>query len=212
MRWEISLPRWRTNYLISSAEWSRPVFAFAGFGFGSGTSTSTATGTGTGFGAGFGTSTGSGFGSGFGTASSLGTGTTGTLGGTGSTGFGLGSLTGGSGAGVGMGNLYLIWNKQAFNFSLLLLFLRLLIIILTHTFSAANPQQNAAAQLTNMATAVSLPLIFGDERDALIAKWNQLQAYWGTGKGFYNQQGQSVDFKLDNPFCRFKVSNKQCFL
>ena len=59
--------------------------------------------------------------------------------------------------------------------------------------------------LTNMATAVSLPLIFGDERDAIIAKWNQLQAFWGTGKGFFNQSGQFVTFTPDNPFCRFKV-------
>ena len=77
---------------------------------------------------------------------------------------------------------------------------------LTYIFVATNPQQNAAALLANMATAVSLPLIFGDERDALIAKWNQLEAFWGTGKGFYNQQGQSVEFKPDNPFCRFKVT------
>ncbi|ESO89471.1 hypothetical protein LOTGIDRAFT_192964 [Lottia gigantea] len=55
-----------------------------------------------------------------------------------------------------------------------------------------------------MAMAVSLPQIYGDERDAIIAKWNQLQAFWGTGKGLYNQNGV-VEFKADNPFCRFKA-------
>ena len=58
-----------------------------------------------------------------------------------------------------------------------------------------------------MSTAVSLPVIFGDERDTIIAKWNQLQAFWGTGKGFFNQQGQHVTFTPDNPFCSFKVND-----
>ncbi|KAK7097934.1 nucleoporin p54-like [Littorina saxatilis] len=61
-------------------------------------------------------------------------------------------------------------------------------------------QQNA---LANLAMAVSMPQIFGDERDAIIASWNQLQACWGTGKGF--SQSGVVDFKPDNPFCRFKA-------
>ncbi|KAK6976785.1 nucleoporin p54 [Biomphalaria glabrata] len=64
--------------------------------------------------------------------------------------------------------------------------------------------QQEEANLANVAMAVSLPQIFGDERDAIIAKWNQLQAYWGTGKGFFSPNG-SVDFKPDNHFCRFKA-------
>ncbi len=72
-------------------------------------------------------------------------------------------------------------------------------------FFSVSQQQNAAAELTNMATAVSLPAIFGDERDAIIAKWNQLQAFWGTGKGYFNKQEPGVGFTPDNPFCRFKV-------
>lgn len=71
-------------------------------------------------------------------------------------------------------------------------------------------QQNVANQMANMASAVSLPLIFGDERDALIAKWNQLQAFWGYGKGFFNQQGNAVEFTPDNPFCRFKAVGYSC--
>ena len=52
-----------------------------------------------------------------------------------------------------------------------------------------------------------MPLIFGDERDSVIAKWNQLQAFWGTGRGHYNSQGHFVDFTADNPFSFFKVLN-----
>ena len=72
-------------------------------------------------------------------------------------------------------------------------------------FLATNPQHDAAPNLANMAQAVCVPLVFGDERDAVLAKWNQLQACWGTGKGYYTQQGNYVDFTPENLFCRFKV-------
>lgn len=65
--------------------------------------------------------------------------------------------------------------------------------------------QVAAVSLALLTAALSQPQIYGDERDGIIAKLNQLQACWGTGKGFYNQQG-AVDFLPQNPFCRFKVS------
>lgn len=74
--------------------------------------------------------------------------------------------------------------------------------------ATAQPQQQQQQQqqnaLANLAMAVSVPQIFGDERDAIIARWNQVQACWGTGKGFFSQNGV-VEFKPDNPFCRFKV-------
>lgn len=63
----------------------------------------------------------------------------------------------------------------------------------------------ASQELAQIAQAVSLPQIYGDERDAVIGKWNQLQALWGHGKGYFNRT-QSVQFKPDNPFCKFKVS------
>ena len=66
-------------------------------------------------------------------------------------------------------------------------------------------QQNESVQLANMAMAVSLTNIYGDERDTILAKWNQIQAFWGSGKGYFNQQGDAVNFTPDNPFCRFKV-------
>jgi len=72
---------------------------------------------------------------------------------------------------------------------------------------AAQSQVNTSAALAaNIVSAVSVPLIFGDERDSVIAKWNQLQAFWGTGRGHFNSQGHFVDFTPDNPFSFFKVS------
>lgn len=65
-------------------------------------------------------------------------------------------------------------------------------------------QQAQQSSLELLGTAVTLPQIYGDERDAIIAKWNQLQAYWGTGKGFYSSNG-FVNFTPDNPYCRFKA-------
>ena len=65
--------------------------------------------------------------------------------------------------------------------------------------------QSTLTPLAQLTAALSRPQIYGDERDGIIAKLNQLQACWGTGKGFYNQQGV-VDFLPQNPFCRFKVS------
>jgi len=73
------------------------------------------------------------------------------------------------------------------------------------------PQQAPANALTNIGTAVTLPTLFNDERDVVIAKWNQLQAFWGTGKGYYTQQGDAVEFKPDNPFSLFKVFVLICF-
>jgi nuclear pore complex protein Nup54 len=45
--------------------------------------------------------------------------------------------------------------------------------------------------------------VFNDERDAIIAKWNQLQAFYGFGKIFY--QNTSLDVSKDNHLTRFKV-------
>ncbi|KAG7257448.1 hypothetical protein CRUP_007752 [Coryphaenoides rupestris] len=69
------------------------------------------------------------------------------------------------------------------------------------------PQQ---VQLYQQVTALSAPTLLGDERDAILAKWNQLQAYWGTGKGYYNHSMPPVDFSLENPFCRFKAVGYSC--
>ncbi|XP_059905730.1 nucleoporin p54 isoform X1 [Gadus macrocephalus] len=84
---------------------------------------------------------------------------------------------------------------------------------------AAQPQQgglfgqqpqHGQAQLYQQVTALSAPTLLGDERDAILAKWNQLQAYWGTGKGYYSNSTPAVDFSLENPFCRFKAVGYSC--
>ncbi|XP_071846251.1 nuclear pore complex protein Nup54-like isoform X2 [Apostichopus japonicus] len=67
-------------------------------------------------------------------------------------------------------------------------------------------QQNQAVNtdLVQLVSALSVPAIYGDERDTIITKWNQLQAFWGTGKGYVNQSS-TVNFTPENPFNRFKT-------
>lgn len=70
---------------------------------------------------------------------------------------------------------------------------------------AQQPGQAQPTQLFQQVTALSAPTLLGDERDSILAKWNQLQAYWGTGKGYYSNNNPPVEFTQENPFCRFKV-------
>ncbi len=57
-----------------------------------------------------------------------------------------------------------------------------------------------------MTTALTMASVFGDERDSILTKLNQIQALWGYGKGYYANDQQPVEFTMDNPFCRFKVA------
>ena len=50
--------------------------------------------------------------------------------------------------------------------------------------------------------------VFNDERDLILAKWNQLQAFYGTGKIFY--QNMSIDVTKDNRLTRFKTIGYSC--
>ncbi|XP_062269072.1 nucleoporin p54 isoform X2 [Platichthys flesus] len=70
--------------------------------------------------------------------------------------------------------------------------------------------QPQPTQLYQQVTALSAPTLLGDERDSILAKWNQLQAYWGTGKGYYSNNNPPVDFTQENPFCRFKAVGYSC--
>ncbi|XP_077983788.1 nucleoporin p54-like [Glandiceps talaboti] len=155
----------------------------SGFSFGSTAPTTTAASS-----FGFPSSTGFGTGLGAGTGLTSGLGGTGGLGGLGTgLGMGLGVGTGlGTGLSTGLGGG------------------------LTSGFVNPQAQQaNSANVLVNTASALHLPMIYGDERDVMIAKWNQVQAFWGTGQGYYTQNG-SVDFTPDNPFCRFKTVGYSC--
>lgn len=55
-----------------------------------------------------------------------------------------------------------------------------------------------------MTSALTMPTLFGDERDSIIAKLNQLQALWGQGKAYY-ANAPPIPFGPENPFSRFKV-------
>ncbi|KAG7320745.1 hypothetical protein KOW79_015160 [Hemibagrus wyckioides] len=119
---------------------------------------------------------------GFGFSSGLGTGT----------GAGFGSGLGGGALGFGGFNLQSTQPQQGGLFG---------------------QQAQAPAQsnhLINTASALSAPTLLNDERDAILAKWNQLQAFWGTGKGYFNNNIPPVDFTQENPFCRFKAVGFSC--
>ncbi|MXQ83629.1 hypothetical protein E5288_WYG014733 [Bos mutus] len=77
-------------------------------------------------------------------------------------------------------------------------------------FSQPTQAPAQSNQLINTASALSAPTLLGDERDAILAKWNQLQAFWGTGKGYFNNNIPPVEFTLENPFCRFKAVGYSC--
>ncbi|XP_071322495.1 nucleoporin p54 isoform X2 [Trachinotus anak] len=173
-----------------------------GFGFGStntgafggfGTTTTTAAGTGSTFSFAAPTNTTGGlFGNtqnkGFGFSSALGAGTA-----AGTAGFGAGLGTTGLG-GFGGFNIQSTQQQQG------------------GLFSQQAQQQGQAqpTQLYQQVTALSAPTLLGDERDSILAKWNQLQAYWGTGKGYYSNNNPPVDFTQENPFCRFKAVGYSC--
>ncbi|XP_054908549.1 nucleoporin p54 isoform X2 [Poeciliopsis prolifica] len=161
--------------------------AFGGFG----TTTTTAAAPGSTFNFAPSNTTGSLFGNtqnkGFGFPSGLGTGAT-----TGATGFGTGLGT--TGLGFGGFNIQPTQQQQG------------------GLFGQPAQQQGQAqpTQLYQQVTALSAPTLLGDERDSILAKWNQLQAYWGTGKGYYVNNNLPVDFTQENPFCRFKAVGYSC--
>ncbi|KAE8284953.1 Nucleoporin p54 54 kDa nucleoporin [Larimichthys crocea] len=125
---------------------------------------------------------------GFGFSSGLGTGTA-----TGTAGFGTGLGTTGLG-GFGGFNIQPTQQQQGGLFSQ----------------QAQQLGQAQPTQLYQQVTALSAPTLLGDERDSILAKWNQLQAYWGTGKGYYSNNNPPADFTQENPFCRFKAVGYSC--
>ncbi|XP_034476416.1 probable nucleoporin Nup54 [Drosophila innubila] len=74
-------------------------------------------------------------------------------------------------------------------------------------FMLGQPQQQPVPISADEAFAQSIlnVSIFGDERDNIVAKWNYLQAMWGTGKLFYSQSAAPVDITQENYLCRFKA-------
>uniref|UniRef100_A0A3B1IQQ6 54 kDa nucleoporin n=1 Tax=Astyanax mexicanus TaxID=7994 RepID=A0A3B1IQQ6_ASTMX len=171
------------------------------FGFGTTTNTTASSGFGT---PAFGVPTTTAAPTGFGFGSTT-TGAGGLFGNTQNKGFGFSSgLGAASGAGTGFGGL----GGGGLGFG-------------SFNLQPAQPQQGGlfgqqaqapaqSNQLINTASALSAPTLLNDERDAILAKWNQLQAFWGTGKGYFNNNIPPVDFTQENPFCRFKAVGFSC--
>lgn len=66
-------------------------------------------------------------------------------------------------------------------------------------------QQQALSPDEAFAQSIFNVSIFDDERDTVIARWNYLQAMWGSGKSFYAKNMPPVDITPQNYLCRFKA-------
>ncbi|XP_057314054.1 nucleoporin p54-like isoform X1 [Hydractinia symbiolongicarpus] len=75
--------------------------------------------------------------------------------------------------------------------------------------STQQQQQVVENPLAIMTSALTMPTLFGDERDSIIAKLNQLQALWGQGKAYY-ANAPPIPFGPENPFSRFKSIGYSC--
>jgi len=64
--------------------------------------------------------------------------------------------------------------------------------------------QQPGAQVESVFSSVLYCNVYGDERDAILARWNLLQAAWGTGKGYYSGSAP-VQYTAENSLCRFKA-------
>ncbi|KOB65885.1 Nuclear pore complex p54 component scnup57 [Operophtera brumata] len=63
--------------------------------------------------------------------------------------------------------------------------------------------QGPANATEALVAAVYNCCVFGDERDTVLAKWNLLQAQWGTGMLYRN--APALELNEQNPLCRFKA-------
>ncbi|XP_076233397.1 nuclear pore complex protein Nup54 isoform X2 [Calliopsis andreniformis] len=71
-------------------------------------------------------------------------------------------------------------------------------------------QQQLQQQATNtiseaLYNAVFNCQLYNDERDNIIARWNLIQALWGTGKAYYSMNAPPIELNQENPLCRFKA-------
>ncbi|XP_013183314.2 probable nucleoporin Nup54 [Amyelois transitella] len=71
---------------------------------------------------------------------------------------------------------------------------------------AQQPQQQGPTNAHEaLVAAVFNCNVFGDERDQVLAKWNLLQAQWGTGQAYYSRNAPALELNEQNPLCRFKA-------
>lgn len=66
-------------------------------------------------------------------------------------------------------------------------------------------QQGPTTAYEALVAAVFNCSVFGDERDQVLAKWNLLQAQWGTGQVYYSRNAPPLELNEQNPLCRFKA-------
>ncbi|XP_076674726.1 nuclear pore complex protein Nup54 isoform X2 [Andrena cerasifolii] len=66
-------------------------------------------------------------------------------------------------------------------------------------------QQSANTISEALYNAVFNCQLYNDERDNIIARWNLIQALWGTGKAYYSMNAPPIDLNQENPLCRFKA-------
>lgn len=75
------------------------------------------------------------------------------------------------------------------------------------------PQQQQQQQQQPPTNSVSEALynavfncqLYNDERDNTVARWNLIQALWGTGKAYYSVNAPPIDLTQENSLCRFKA-------
>ncbi|XP_011299780.1 nuclear pore complex protein Nup54 [Fopius arisanus] len=74
-----------------------------------------------------------------------------------------------------------------------------------------NQQQQASNAISEaLYNAVFNCQLFNDERDNTIARWNLIQALWGTGKAYYSANAAPIELTQENPLCRFKAIGYSC--
>ena len=71
------------------------------------------------------------------------------------------------------------------------------------------PQQPTGYQMcsTQIPQNVNIfaPKIYNDERDEIIAQFNKVQAFWGSGKAFYSAFMPPIEISQTDPYHRFKT-------
>lgn len=60
-------------------------------------------------------------------------------------------------------------------------------------------------QMNQILQVISQPKIYNDARDQIIGNFNKIQAFWGTGKAYYAQDGSSLDLTESLPTQKFKA-------
>ncbi|XP_057340527.1 nuclear pore complex protein Nup54 [Microplitis mediator] len=78
-------------------------------------------------------------------------------------------------------------------------------------FGTSVPQaQQPATASEALYNAVFNCQLFNDERDNTIARWNLIQALWGTGKAYYATDKPPLELNQENLLCRFKAIGYSC--